>query len=57
MTAESAGKAVEAAKIAAPDKDLALKIDYATQEPGAYPVVLVTYEILCAAGTATRRRC
>ena len=55
LTAESAGKAVAAATIAAPDsKTLALKIDYATQEPGAYPVILVTYEILCAAGNGDK---
>jgi phosphate transport system substrate-binding protein len=26
---------------------LTLKLDYATKEPGAYPVILVTYEIAC----------
>ena len=31
-------------------QDLALKLDYATKEPGVYPVVLVTYEIVCSAG-------
>ena len=27
--------------------DLTLKLDYATKAPGAYPIVLVTYEIVC----------
>ena len=28
--------------------DLSLKLDYATKEAGAYPIVLVTYEIVCS---------
>jgi phosphate transport system substrate-binding protein len=28
-----------------------LKIDYATKEAGSYPIVLVTYEIVCSKGT------
>ncbi|MEP6560839.1 MAG: phosphate ABC transporter substrate-binding protein PstS [Nakamurella sp.] len=52
LTAESAGKAVAAATVAGTGKDLALKLDYATKTPGAYPVVLVTYEIVCSAGNA-----
>lgn len=52
LTAESAGKAVAAAKVVGTGKDLALKLDYATKEAGAYPVVLVTYEIVCSAGNA-----
>ena len=35
-------------------KDLTLKLDYATKEPGAYPVVLVTYEIVCSAGNGDK---
>jgi phosphate transport system substrate-binding protein len=27
--------------------DLTLKLDYATKTPGAYPIILVTYEIVC----------
>ena len=30
--------------------DLALKLDYANKEPGAYPINLVTYEIVCSKG-------
>ena len=29
-----------------------MEIDYATTEPGAYPIVLVTYEIACSKGLA-----
>jgi phosphate transport system substrate-binding protein len=50
LTAESAGAAVAAATVAGTGKDLALKLDYATKTPGAYPVILVTYEIVCSAG-------
>ncbi len=52
LTAESAGKAVSAATVVGTGKDLALKLDYATKTPGAYPVILVTYEIVCSAGNA-----
>ena len=53
LTAESAGKAVEAAKVVGTGGDLALTLDYATKVPGAYPIILVTYEIVCSAGNAT----
>ena len=48
LTAESAGKTIATAKQAGTGNDLALKIDYATKEAGAYPIVLVTYEIVCS---------
>jgi phosphate transport system substrate-binding protein len=50
LTAESAGQAVAAAQVVGTGKDLSLKLDYATKVPGVYPVVLVTYEIVCSAG-------
>ncbi|TDD57457.1 phosphate ABC transporter substrate-binding protein PstS [Kribbella antibiotica] len=50
LTAESAGKALAAAKPAGTGSDLALKLDYATKEAGAYPIILVTYEIACSKG-------
>jgi len=50
LTAESAGQAVATAKVTGTGKDLALKLDYATKTPGVYPVILVTYEIVCSAG-------
>ncbi|KYH42924.1 phosphate ABC transporter substrate-binding protein PstS [Branchiibius sp. NY16-3462-2] len=48
LTADSAGKAVAAAKIDGSGNDLKLKLDYATKEAGAYPIILVTYEIVCS---------
>lgn len=54
LTAESAGKAVMAAKVTGTGKDLSLKLDYATKEAGAYPIILVTYEIVCSAGNGDK---
>ncbi len=48
LTGESAGKAVAAAKISGTGNDLKLKLDYATKTAGAYPIILVTYEIVCS---------
>lgn len=48
LTGESAGKTIATAQQTGSGNDLALKIDYATKEPGAYPIVLVTYEIVCS---------
>lgn len=49
LTADTAGAAVAAAKVASNGgKDLTLKLDYATKAPGAYPIILVTYEIVCS---------
>jgi phosphate transport system substrate-binding protein len=50
LTPESAGKTVEAAEIVGTGNDLKLNIDYATKAAGAYPIVLVTYEITCEQG-------
>jgi phosphate transport system substrate-binding protein len=50
LTADSVGKALEAAKITGTGNDLTLSLDYATKAAGAYPAVLVTYEIVCSAG-------
>ncbi|MFJ2651292.1 phosphate ABC transporter substrate-binding protein PstS [Streptomyces sp. NPDC087420] len=49
-TSENASKAIAAAKVAGTGKDLALDLDYATKADGAYPIVLVTYEIACDTG-------
>ena len=54
LTADSAGKAVGAATIAGTGSDLALKLDYTTKEPGAYPIILVTYELVCSAGNGDK---
>ncbi|MFD9478487.1 MULTISPECIES: phosphate ABC transporter substrate-binding protein PstS [Streptomyces] len=47
---ENASKAIAAAKIAGTGSDLALKLDYTTKAEGAYPLVLVTYEVVCDKG-------
>ncbi|QNE75937.1 phosphate ABC transporter substrate-binding protein PstS [Streptomyces finlayi] len=49
-TTENASKAIAAAKIKGTGNDLALELDYATKVDGAYPIVLVTYEIACDKG-------
>jgi len=54
LTADSAGKTVASAKVVGTGKDLSLSIDYATKAVGAYPVVLVTYEVLCSGGNADK---
>ncbi len=43
----TASAAAGAATVAGTGDDLTLKIDYATKTPGAYPIILVTYEIVC----------
>ncbi len=50
LTAETVGKAVSTATQTGTGNDLALKLDYATKEAGAYPILLVTYEIVCSKG-------
>ncbi|MCM0675687.1 phosphate ABC transporter substrate-binding protein PstS [Micromonospora phytophila] len=52
LTAESAGKTIAGAEITGQGDDLKMKIDYNTKEAGAYPIVLVTYEIACSKGIA-----
>lgn len=48
LTAASVAKSVSTAKPAPSGPgDLTLQLDYATTTPGAYPIVLVTYEIVC----------
>lgn len=49
-TPENASKAIAAAKIKGTGKDLALDLDYTTKAEGAYPIVLVTYEVVCDTG-------
>lgn len=52
LTDESAGKAIDAVQFAGEGNDLTLDLDslYGTKEPGAYPLVLATYEIVCSKG-------
>ena len=48
LTAEAVGKAVAVAKQAGEGNNIKLELDYATKEAGAYPILLVTYEIVCS---------
>jgi len=53
LTGEAAGKTIASAKTGgASADDLVLTIDYNTKEPGAYPIVLVSYEIVCEKGNS-----
>jgi phosphate transport system substrate-binding protein len=52
LTGESAGKTIAGAKVVGTGNDLKMEIDYTTTEAGAYPIVLVTYEIACSKGSA-----
>jgi phosphate transport system substrate-binding protein len=52
LTGEAAGKTIASAKVGgASSTDMQLTIDYNTKAAGAYPIVLVTYEIVCEKGT------
>jgi len=48
LTGPAVGKAVSAAKQAGVGNNIKLKLDYATKEAGAYPILLVTYELVCS---------
>lgn len=48
LTGESVGKMIATAKQKGTGNDLSLDLDYATKEAGAYPINLVTYEIVCS---------
>ena len=48
LTGESVGKMIASAKQTGTGNDLSLALDFATKEPGAYPINLVTYEIVCS---------
>ena len=50
LTGETAGKALLAAEPAGSGNDLRLKLDYTTKEARTYPIVLVTYEVVCSKG-------
>ena len=47
---DAVGKAIGVAKKSVNGNDIKLELDYATKEAGAYPLVLVTYEITCEKG-------
>ncbi len=50
LTAESVGKAVDEAEVKGSGNDLSLSIKYTDTAAGAYPALLVTYEIVCSKG-------
>ncbi|WP_240492192.1 phosphate ABC transporter substrate-binding protein PstS [Mycobacterium alsense] len=52
LTNDTAGKAIRAAGFLGDGNDLVLDLTpmYAAREPGAYPLVLATYEIVCSKG-------
>ncbi|HKD96331.1 MAG TPA: phosphate ABC transporter substrate-binding protein PstS [Micromonosporaceae bacterium] len=50
LTADSAGKTIAGAKVTGTGNDMQMSIDYNTSTAGAYPIVLVTYEIVCDKG-------
>lgn len=52
LTEDTARKAIEAARFMADGNDLVLDLDsiYGSQDSGAYPLVLASYEIVCSKG-------
>jgi phosphate transport system substrate-binding protein len=48
VTSASAG--ISTAKVVGKGNDLTLQLDYGTRTDGAYPIVLVTYELVCDRG-------
>ncbi|MFI9006992.1 phosphate ABC transporter substrate-binding protein PstS [Actinosynnema sp. NPDC053489] len=52
LTAETVGKAIDAAKIKGSGNDLVLDLNsiYGSTTAGAYPLLLATYEIVCSKG-------
>jgi phosphate transport system substrate-binding protein len=47
VSKQTASAAAGAAQVVGTGDDLSLKIDYTTKAKGAYPLILVTYEIAC----------
>ncbi|GAA3342129.1 phosphate ABC transporter substrate-binding protein PstS [Amorphoplanes nipponensis] len=56
VTDEAAGRTVAAAGVTGAGGDLRLAVDHRTAVLGAYPIVLVTYEVVCRTGTPARTR-
>jgi phosphate transport system substrate-binding protein len=55
LTGEAVGKAVDEADIKGSGNDLALDLKYTDNAEGAYPALLVTYEIVCSKGLAAEK--
>ncbi|MDK1342036.1 phosphate ABC transporter substrate-binding protein PstS [Streptomyces sp. 378] len=49
-TPESASAGIAAAEVVGEGKDLTLRFDYRTAADGTYPIVLVSYEVVCDKG-------
>ncbi len=49
-TAETSATTLDSSKITGSGDDLILEVDYTESQPDAYPIVLVTYEIVCQSG-------
>ena len=52
LTGDSVAKAVDEAKVKGSGNDLSLDLKYSGNKSGAYPALLVTYEIVCSKGLA-----
>jgi phosphate transport system substrate-binding protein len=50
LTDAAAGRTVAASQTTGGGEDLRLEIEYGTRAAGAYPIVLVTYEVVCRTG-------
>ena len=50
ISADTVGKALSASQITANGQDIQVKINYGLKDAGAYPAILVTYEITCTKG-------
>jgi phosphate transport system substrate-binding protein len=55
LTADTVSAAVGTATQVGTGNDLSLKFDYATKAAGVYPIVLVTYEIVCSKGLSPEK--
>jgi phosphate transport system substrate-binding protein len=51
LTAQSAGATISGAQVTGTGDDMQMTINYSATTSGAYPIVLVTYEIVCQKGT------
>lgn len=49
-SAESASRGIAQAKVVGRGSDMKLEFDHGTSADGAYPIVLVTYEVVCDTG-------
>lgn len=50
LSEEAASAAVAAGEVVGTGNNLRIDLDYATTEPGVYPIVQLTYEIVCSTG-------